>query len=238
MRYFIVGLLQINSSAADLRVGMVVLELTGAQRKLSDSTTRAAIARYAGVSERTVTRSLKRMVDAGLIEWVPARGPGLLGTLRLLEPETSGCPAFPNMTRDTWMSRVQPMVDDNAGQQDDERETNPPRTRDTLGVPLPAFYPRSTHVADARQEKPIAERVEAVLNHIVQTKTRNLEQPIRNAERFRAWALQGIDRQRVTRLVERHVPETPTSLLAGAACGEPGVAPHLHGYRLRDEVAV
>jgi hypothetical protein len=161
MRNFIVGLLALpNVSPAMLRVGLVVLELTGAQRKLSDGTVRAQVARYARVSERTVSRCLGRMADEGLIEWRPARAKGQLGHLRLIEPESFNCLALDGITRDEWLSRVQL----NARQEDNEPETTARSTRDTQESHYPLSTSFSPQERDDAWQKEQARLIREALN--------------------------------------------------------------------------
>src|SRR5207248_1140845 len=84
MRNLIVVMMHLpRVTKSDLKVGMVILELTAGHGKLLDRTCRSEIARRAGVSEKTVTRALKKFGEAGIIEWSPAVGPGHLGTIRI-----------------------------------------------------------------------------------------------------------------------------------------------------------
>jgi Crp-like helix-turn-helix domain len=121
-----------------LRVVLVVIELTAAYGKLTDQVSRSVIAEHANVTERTVTRTLQRLADQGLIRWAPARARGQLGVLELveqpddniLERETPRSPASPvdnDRTRDTQMSHVPHRTRDteapNARHGGTERET-------------------------------------------------------------------------------------------------------------------
>jgi hypothetical protein len=123
---------------ADRRVLLAVLELTAAHGKLSDRVCRAEIAKRAGVSERSVTRSLAKWERFGVIVWRPARAKGQFGELSLCCAPVD-IPECSPLTRDTWMSRVQP-----------QRETPEDPTRDTsapnaghLDVSLP---PNNLHL--------------------------------------------------------------------------------------------
>ena len=131
-----------------LRVVLVVIELTATWRRLSDQVSRAQIATRATCTEKTVTRTLARLEQLGLIVWHPARARGQLGTLSLVEP-TNEPPKGLAITRDMWMSRVQPQ---NSGHLNVsghyEPGTSGARTRDIersnpghRGVPLPTRDP-------------------------------------------------------------------------------------------------
>src|SRR4051794_33768188 len=92
-----------NASEGDLRVGLVVLELTAGHDKLRDAVSRGEIARRANVSERTATRSLAKLEAAGIVEWKPARARGQLGSLRLRRAGEASL-VVPPSTRDTYLS--------------------------------------------------------------------------------------------------------------------------------------
>jgi hypothetical protein len=126
-------------TAADLRVLLVVLELTAGHGKLVDRSVRSDIAERAGVSERTVTRSLTKWSKLRVVIWLPARARGQLGELALCCAPVEK-PELLALTRDRWLSRVQPY----AGQEEHERETNDDLTRDIGDVPLPPLVPPST----------------------------------------------------------------------------------------------
>lgn len=78
-------------SAAQHRVLLVALELTASWRKMDDRVVRKVIAQRADVSEKTVSRSLKRFDQEGVLGWKPAKAAGQLGTLSLPRG-TDSCP--------------------------------------------------------------------------------------------------------------------------------------------------
>src|SRR5437016_2043324 len=92
---------------SDLKVAIVILELTAGHGKLRDRITRAEIARRAGVSERSVTRAVKKFAEAGIIEWTPAKAEGYLSTIRLRNAGEM-MPDILGLDHEVWMSRVQP----------------------------------------------------------------------------------------------------------------------------------
>jgi Winged helix-turn-helix DNA-binding len=91
----------------DLKVGLVILELTAGHGKLKDRISRSEIARRAGVSERAVTRAMPKFAEAGIIEWTPARAAGHLSTIRLRKAGEI-MPNIPGLEHEVWLSRVQP----------------------------------------------------------------------------------------------------------------------------------
>jgi DNA-binding transcriptional ArsR family regulator len=119
-------------TGADFRVMLAVLELTAAHGKLTDRVVRSELADRAGVSARTVTRSLAKFSNMGVVIWRPARARGQLGELTLCRAPVE-MPDRLDLTRDRWLSRVQP----NARQDEHERETRDDPTRDIGAVPLP-----------------------------------------------------------------------------------------------------
>jgi hypothetical protein len=198
MRGAIVKMLHMpNITFADFRVGMVVLELTAGHSKFADNVARAELARRAGVSERTVTRSLQKFAAVPMLEWRPARAKGQLGTLILSRVDAVDIPELPGLTRDIWLSRVQP----NPRQDDDERETNERSTRDTGDVPVPPSNPHSP----PREESPTIERV---LQHLNRSSFPSVRERAKN-----------LDFDRLQRIIDLH-PDAPIDILAGAAIGE------------------
>lgn len=128
-------------SAGDLRVMLAVLELTAAHGKLTDRVVRSEIADRANVSERTVTRSLGKFSNLGIVVWRPARARGQFGELTLCCAPVD-IPEWLPLTRDRWLSRVQP----NARQDEREPGTKPDPTRDIGDVPQPPLDHRPTSV--------------------------------------------------------------------------------------------
>lgn len=97
---------------SDLKVGMVILELTAGHGKLKDRISRSEIARRTGVSgkpvsEKTVTRALKKFAAAGIIEWSPAKAAGQLSMIRLRKAGEI-MPNIPGLEHEVWLKRVQP----------------------------------------------------------------------------------------------------------------------------------
>jgi hypothetical protein len=108
----------------DLRVLVAVLELTAGHGKLTDHVIRKELAERAGVSERTATRGLKKWDDLGVIVWRPARALGQLGELTLCCAPVDKPECVP-LTRDKWLSRVQPQpeTDDHATRDKSARDS-------------------------------------------------------------------------------------------------------------------
>lgn len=86
-------------SPATLRVLLAVLRFTVGYARVDDRVVRSVIAKSAGVSPRTVSRSLGQLAGIGAIVWEPARsGRGdwrdrpLPHLGRIALPETDGCP--------------------------------------------------------------------------------------------------------------------------------------------------
>jgi hypothetical protein len=131
-------------TAGELRVLMAVLELTAAHGKLTDRVLRAVIADRAGVSERTVTRALKKWRDLGVITWRPARALGDFGELTLCRAPVDK-PEFVPMTRDKWVSRVQPQPETD----DDATRDKSARDSGHLDVSLPPYNHHLPPPADA-----------------------------------------------------------------------------------------
>ena len=91
----------------DLKIGLVILELTAGHGKLQDRICRSEIARRAGVSERAVSRAMPKFAAAGIIEWSPAKAAGQLSTLRLRKAGEI-MPNIPGLDHEVWLKRVQP----------------------------------------------------------------------------------------------------------------------------------
>jgi hypothetical protein len=236
MRHFFAAVLSDPTlTPADLRVAMAVVELTAAHGKFRDLVVRREIADRADVSERTVTRAVKKFAERKLVIWNPARAKGQFSELILCHAPPDK-PEQVNLTRDRWLSRVQPTTayeretngcpasTPNARQSETRRETSGDATRDLGDGSLP---PLDHHLP------PREARCDAVIDHIVESRMKNKD--IHNREAYEAKVrdsvLADVDLARLARIVERH-PHAPISMLAGAALGEH--VPSLREYLRED----
>jgi hypothetical protein len=112
-----------DTTAGDLRVLLVVLAQTASWSKLSDSTTRAAIADAAGVSEATAKRALARLDAVDAIDWKPVRGQGKRHSIVAIPAVSNGSWGDPFLDRETGHLMTQ--YSGGNGSPDDPRNGSP-----------------------------------------------------------------------------------------------------------------
>lgn len=94
-----------------MRVLLAVLEVAASWSRMSEKITRPQIAERARVSEKTVTRAMKRLEALGVLRWLPSttRGePSVVALLSASAAETTGHPDVPPNTETTGHPDVPP----------------------------------------------------------------------------------------------------------------------------------
>lgn len=151
---------------SDLRVMNAIEMVVVSYSNLSDRVSRRQLAEKAGVSEKTVTRSLDRMAAAGVIEYTKSPGRGMTVGLPPVVIETPSMSRFDDDEREPDRDAAGvPISDDESGHSPTGNGTSASGKRDSAGVPPPSSteeVPRGTETGAAVDRQAIEVLTNAV----------------------------------------------------------------------------